>query len=181
MSTGKSLLPVFGHTRRQVTILCVVCLCSHDSWDSCAHEKWEKQLCEEHYFGHLCTLGQSLCKVLIFLQKIVLVFLIASSEILSQKALCWKYTEAFNNHQNHYVERTNLWLAASFAFDLFEGFDEFLALGAFFLLLGDGRLAIHFHPASPLLGEQLWVDPRQNPSIWYGHAPQKLTERTFQK
>lgn len=79
------------------------------------------------------------------------------------------------------VELTDLWLAASFAFNLFEGFDGFLAFWAFFMLLGDGCLAVHFHPASPLLGEQLWVDTRQDPSVWYGYPPQKLIEKAFQK
>lgn len=65
----------------------------------------------------------------------------------------------------HPFELTDLWLAASFAFNLFEGFDGFLALGALFRFLWYRRLTVDFHPAPPLLGEQLWVDPRQNPSI----------------
>lgn len=63
------------------------------------------------------------------------------------------------------LELTDLWLAASFAFNLFEGLDGFLALGALFWFLWYRRLTVDLHPAPPLLGEQLWVDSRQDPSV----------------
>lgn len=77
------------------------------------------------------------------------------------------------------AELTDLWLAPSFAFDLFKGFDGFLALWALFLLIWDGRLVVHFHSAPPLLGQQLWMDPRQNPSVRYSHSSQKLMDKAF--
>lgn len=81
----------------------------------------------------------------------------------------------------HGLEMTDLWLAASFAFNLFEGFDGFLALGALFWFLWYRHLTVDLHPAPPLLGEQLWVDSRKDPSIRYGHPPQKLTENMDHK
>lgn len=69
---------------------------------------------------------------------------------------------------------TDLWLPSSFAFDLFEGLYRLLAFGHLFLFLWDGRLTVHFHSCPSFLRQQLWVDARQNPTIWYGYPPKKL-------
>lgn len=59
---------------------------------------------------------------------------------------------------------TDPWLAAWFAFAFFGG--GFLdALDALRPLLWHGHLSVHFHSAAPLLGQQLRVDARQDPSV----------------
>lgn len=48
---------------------------------------------------------------------------------------------------------TYLWLATSFAFDLFKRFDRLLAFGVLGWLVWYSGLAVHLHSASPLLGQ----------------------------
>ena len=75
-----------------------------------------------------------------------------------------------------FLHLTDLWFTSSFAFDLLEGLDGFFALGVLLRLFLDGRRAVGLRPTSPLLGQQLRVDPRQNPPVRYGHPPQELVD-----
>lgn len=76
---------------------------------------------------------------------------------------------------------TYLWLPTSFAFHLFQSFDRLLALWMFCRLVCYRRLAVDFHSASPLLGQKLWVDSRQNSSIWNSHPSKELTEARYKR